>query len=339
MRKVIFLFFALSSLIISSCSNTDSTEKEKVTTPDSLAYPESVKDLSEQINATPQEASLYFERCQKLMLEKNWVLAYQDAKTMTSLEPENASYLYTLGVCAYENNEVADAITALKRAVELKKDYQEAYLRLARIQLDMMDYDDSRKTLEQLTKEKGETAEAYFLNGMIKKLTQDTTSAIRNFQKAVALNNDHYDSYMQLGLLYGSRQDKLGIDYLNNALRLKELSTEALYARGLLYQDLKKYKEAVADYRKIIEINAEYAPAYYNIGWINFQMEKYDLAVEAFNEAVIADPQFARAYYMRGLSHQGLGNNSDARTNYEACLKIDPNFKPAREMLDVLSKK
>ncbi|MHB1279602.1 MAG: tetratricopeptide repeat protein [Bacteroidia bacterium] len=332
MRKISFYFPLFIFLGFQACSSGPTGQ----TDPDQIAekvYPEYVGELSKQIAEKPEDASLYYRRAEKLFQEGEDTLAYADIKEAVRLRDNDATYYLLYGNIAYGMNDISDAQTAIKRAIELKPDYKEAYLRLARMHYDLKDFENANKMLEKLSKAVGELPESYFLFGMIKKELSDTSSSIANFQKAVALNNDYYDAYMQLGLLLGAQENKLGIDYLNNAIRLKGNSTEALYARGKLYQDLGYYKQAVEDYDRIITINPDYAAAYYNVGWINFRVEKFEPAIEYFNKAIIADETYADAYYMRGLSYQAIGNNTEAKRNYEACLKVNPAHKRAKEML------
>jgi len=159
----------------------------------------------------------------------------------------------------------------------------------------------------------------------------------------VKIDNENYDAYMQLGLLLGAQLDPLGIDYLDNAIRIKELSTEALYARGKLYQDLafsKKrnglYKEAAKDYNKILDINENYAAAFYNLGWINFQLENFENARAYFNKTVQTDEGYVDAYYMRGLSEYAIGNYTEARKNFKLVLQLVPQYSKAQDMLDLI---
>jgi len=316
-----------------ACSDAQvDTENATETT----VYPEYVADLSQQILADPSASDLFYERAQKLLEGGNDTLAFRDIKEAIRLKEEQGLYYFLYGNIAYRLNDIADAQTAMRRAIELLPKEQAPYLRLARMQFDLKDFESANKTLEKLSKAVGELPESYFLFGLIKKEIGDTASAIGNFQKVVAMNNDYYDAYMQLGLILGAQKDELGIDYLNNAVRLDDQSTEALYARGKLYQDLGIYKKAVQDYDQIITLNPDYAAAYYNVGWINFRVEQFEEAVSYFNKAIKADEEYADAYYMRGLSYQANGNNTEAKRNYEACLKVNPDHRLAKEMLALI---
>ena len=332
MRNISFCFLLIAFLVFQACSSGPVGQNDPDPTTEKV-YPEYVSELSKQIAEKPEDPALYYQRAEKLFQEGEDTLAFVDIKEAVRLKDNDASYYLLYGNIAYELNEISDAQTAIKRAIELKSDYKEAYLRLARMHYDLKDFENANKTLEKLSEAVGELPESYFLFGMIKKELSDTASSIANFQKAVALNNDYYDAYMQLGILLGAQENKLGIDYLNNAVRLKDNSTEALYARGKLFQDLGYYKQAIEDYDRIITINPDYAPAYYNVGWINFMVEKFEPAIEYFNKAIIADETYADAYYMRGLSYQAIGNITEAKRNYEACLKVNPAHKRAKEML------
>lgn len=333
MRKVSFYFLTLSLFVFIACNSGDPENK----TPESeTVWPEYVQELSAQINADPDNAELHFQRAAKLFESGDDSLALVDITRTIDLEQNNSMYYFAYGEISYKNNKIADAQTAIRHAIEIDPEFQDAYLRLARMQFDLKDFESANKTLENLSKVKGELPESYFLFGLIKKELGDTSSAIANFQKVVSIDNDYYDAYMQLGLLLGAQKDKLGIDYLNNAVRIKENSTEALYARGKLYQDLGAYKNALKDYDRIVEINPDYAAAYYNVGFINFRLERFEPAIEYFNKAIIADEEYADAYYMRGLSYQGFGNNTEAIRNYKACLKLNPNHRLANEMMQIL---
>lgn len=342
MRKISFLIitFIISLITIQSCQSDET--KSQTTEPsaelDTVLMLPALQNLTIEIKNNPNRPQLYYDRALKLQALQRFDLAYDDIKKAIELEGENPTFLYMLGNLAYENNEIAEATTALNRCLELDPKRGEAYQLLAKIQLHLTKYDDCKKTIDLWIERVGVSAETNFMSGFRAKYTGDTISAVRFFQKAVALDNDHYESYMQLGLLLGEKKDKLGIDYLNNALRIKEFSTEALYARGLLFQNLKEYDKAVKDYRAILDLNPEYAAAYYNIGEVNFAIERYELAIEAFNQAIIADEKLTRAYYMRGLCYHILGNLTEARRNYEACLKIDPNYGIAKEMMGMLGK-
>lgn len=343
MRLIRFFIIATGlAFVLASCSNPN-TEPTTSESTDSLSNLPYVAEVSKQILDQPENASLLVERAKLYETNGRLDLAYTDARKAAEMEPENADYLALLGNLAFKNNEIAESLSALKRATELNERSKDAWLSLAQIQYSLKKYEDAKQSLEMLTKNFGDLPEAYFINGMIKKDQLDTASAVANFQKVVKLDDSNFDAYMQLGLLLKGQKNPMALDYLNNAVRLDDSSVLALYARGQAFQEFglaqrnKEYiRNAAADYNRIININPNHAPSYYNLGMMNFRMEKYEDALAHFNEAVIADESYVDAYYMRGLCQQGIGNVAEAKNNYEAALKLDPNYTKAAEMLDIL---
>ncbi len=53
-------------------------------------------------------------------------------------------------------------------------------------------------------------------------------------------------------------------------------------------------------YTQAIQINPNYAGAYYNRGSIYYNQEKWDLAIADFNKAIDINPNLAQAYNNRG---------------------------------------
>ena len=89
------------------------------------------------------------------------------------------------------------------------------------------------------------------------------------------------------------------------------LSTQAAVAqsadhylnRGVTKYRLRDYQGAIADYTRAIEINPQYADAYYNRGTIKGRdLGDTQGAIADFSKAIQIDPQDASAYYNRGIA-------------------------------------
>lgn len=104
----------------------------------------------------------------------------------------------------------------------------------------------------------------------------------------------------------------------NYTSALRELlNAEKIYANdpllqnylGLAFQAKGLYQEAVAHYKKAMEIQPDYAPAYNNLGATYLEMKQWDAAIEVFkelsNNILYSTPQYAHlnlgwAYYNKG---------------------------------------
>lgn len=80
----------------------------------------------------------------------------------------------------------------------------------------------------------------------------------------------------------------------------------------------------------------------YNKGWSLLELGRYQEAVEAFTKGVPIQPDYAFVYWRRGLAYEGLGDNTQARADFEksARLLIDKNnVSAAGELLPVMRQK
>ena len=92
-----------------------------------------------------------------------------------------------------------------------------------------------------------------------------------------------------------------------------ERSELALYVyllRGLVYHSQKEYDLAIENYTKVIELNPDYADAYYNRGVIYRDKGEVDRAIADRNRAIELNPDYADISYDGDLIY---GNKQRAK--------------------------
>lgn len=87
-----------------------------------------------------------------------------------------------------------------------------------------------------------------------------------------------------------------------------------------------EYYGAIEDYTKAIEINPNYANAYYNRGIAKKNLEDYYGAIADFSEAIELDPDDAAAYYNRGFAKYYLEDYYGAIKDYTRAIELDPDL-------------
>jgi len=78
--------------------------------------------------------------------------------------------------------------------------------------------------------------------------------------------------------------------------------------RGIVYDDLKEYDKAMADYNKANEINPQYAMAYNNRGSVYYDLKEYDKAIKDYNKALGIDPKHPYASNNKKLAEEAKRN-------------------------------
>lgn len=132
--------------------------------------------------------------------------------------------------------------------------------------------------------------------------------------------------YLNKGILADSEQS---IQYYNQALKLNPRYPEAFSNKGLAYEKLGQFDDAVACYDKAIEINPKDARTYYNRGGVRAQRKQWNKAVNDYNKANYYHKKFPEAYLNIGAIYANLGNYEEAIFEYNKAIELNPDYAKA----------
>lgn len=148
------------------------------------------------------------------------------------------------------------------------------------------------------------------------------------------------EQYRQYGLnLYANKLYDPAIGEFTRAAELDPDNQYIYSNRGQAYLDKGEVDKAIADFTKAININGITAGDHY---YFNDRARAYfrkgalDLALADVNQAIALYANNAYGYYLRGFIHKTRGNTAQAVADFQAALKVNPNFKEAKEELTKL---
>ncbi|MDH5667427.1 MAG: ankyrin repeat domain-containing protein [Nitrospira sp.] len=75
----------------------------------------------------------------------------------------------------------------------------------------------------------------------------------------------------------------------------------AYFSRAATFVKKKKYALALADYRRILQLDPTHLDAHVNISWIYSQNQQWDLGIELWSSLIKVEPRNGQAYYGRAL--------------------------------------
>jgi serine/threonine protein kinase len=156
----------------------------------------------------------------------------------------------------------------------------------------------------------------------------DSLEALAKYDRAIELNPQDADAYINRGILKYEKNDTQGAlaDY-NRAIEINPQDALVYYNRGLLkYGKLNDNQGALADYNRAIEINPKYAVAHFNRGLLKYIGLNDDRgALADFNRAIQIDPKDVDSYTERGsLKKEKLNDNQGALADYNRAIEINP---------------
>ncbi len=326
----------LLALSICGCNtptkNTDGITP--VSTGDSLVDALTTKVMNDSSNA-----SNYFNRARAYNAKNFFDLAYADMEAAIALDSTRAEYYMVYADITFKLNKTKATRDALQKVRMLDANNFDAAIRLAELFLYVRQNDLSNKYLDTLLAKDPTNNRALLMRGFNQKEKGDTTGAIKTFREAVNINPNFYDAHMQLAVLMQQQNNALAVDYFNNCIKINPNSEEALYGRGLWYQDHDALDRAIQDYTSIILINKNNAQAHFNLGYIHqIYLKVYNEAIKHYTNAIAANPQYREAYYNRGLSYETLGNIMAAKADFEKAIELKPDYTIAKEGLARVSK-
>ncbi|NOY05331.1 MAG: tetratricopeptide repeat protein [Chlorobi bacterium] len=144
-------------------------------------------------------------------------------------------------------------------------------------------------------------------------------------------------AYHHLGfLLMKDEQYPEAIAMYRRALELDSTHDNTHFNIGACYEYMELYPEALEEYRLELTVDPRDSDVSYRAGRVLVKMKQYKTAVDELTKALREDEK-AAVFYYRGLALEKLGRRKEARRDYLDALSLDPEYFRAREALDRLA--
>lgn len=106
--------------------------------------------------------------------------------------------------------------------------------------------------------------------------------------------------------------------------------------RGFAYLQARQFSEAMRDFNKAIEINAQDANAYLGRGVLHTRTGSHDKALADLDRAIAIDPRYAEAYAKRCFVKMMIDKPTDALPDCETAVAVDSRHRDAFTNLGVV---
>ncbi|MCX2452720.1 tetratricopeptide repeat protein [Pedobacter sp. PLR] len=241
---------------------------------------------------------------------------------------------------AVDAEQYQKATTMLKALVKSQANKGENYFNLGDLYLRMDYIDSARATFTQGVTADPKNPLNYIGLGEADLFAKNPTSAKTNFDKAVDVSSKKdYIPQLYIGKAYIASDNKdftAALPYLQKAdeLDANDKDAETFLALGDYYAAQKKNSEALQNYMRALNINANLLRATTQIGRMYTESRAFPEAEEQLKAAITADPNYGPAYrelaelYMQWANQvaaEQVTKSAMALTNYKKYLDLTDN--------------
>ncbi|MGH9948799.1 MAG: tetratricopeptide repeat protein [Pyrinomonadaceae bacterium] len=149
--------------------------------------------------------------------------------------------------------------------------------------------------------------------------------AIANYVKALAIDSSFTAVYLPLGLAQTEAKNYVEAEsYLSKAESAGVASSDARMARADIFAKQDRFPEAVAMLDLVIKADPTNAAPVYQKALILGRVGDNKSALAGFKRAVEIDPNFGPAWFEIGVGAYNIGDYLGALTAYQNAVRIDP---------------
>jgi protein O-GlcNAc transferase len=135
--------------------------------------------------------------------------------------------------------------------------------------------------------------------------------------------------FRQAAQLHQAGQFEEAVAHYRKAIELNPRHAEAFGNLGIALQQLGRLEESAAAYQKAVALNPQLAGALNNLGNVLKALGRFDEAIGFYRQAIQARPDYVEALVNLGNAYEEIDAHHDAIASYRRALAIKPDFAGA----------
>lgn len=329
-------------------------------------YDEALEYLGKGFKIQPDNAALYAIKAHAYYKQHRYKEAAETADEGLNYDKNMPSFYITKAEVAYELRDFAEALDNCRAVRNISPYIINSYVIEMKVFWETNNYDTVLEISKTLANYNLNSKDSKFYEGSALRLLKRYNEAEEHFLEMIEDDKNNPAPYTELCLIYFELEKHhkaleniskaLDIEpgvfsrqmlkakayrlcgYLNDAIKLyDELikagynADEAYNGKGLTLQEMKKQDKAEEAFKKAIEANEDYCPAYGNLADMYAKREEYGKALEFFDKVIEINPH-PYYYISRGLMYGRMNkdNNKELEekqiADYEKTIEIDPEY-------------
>ncbi len=127
-------------------------------------------------------------------------------------------------------------------------------------------------------------------------------------------------------LFYDQGKYKRAIEDYDRSLEIDPDAARTVYNKGGAYHYIGQSRRAIELYTKAIELDPKPDEFYFNRGTTYSQIKEYDLAIDDYTKTISISPNHFKAYVNRGNAYVWKGQREEGLKNYARAIKLNPKY-------------
>lgn len=187
---------------------------------------------------------------------------FGEALEALAVATDNKDRHYFQGLCYKQLRQYDRAIAEFQRALDKGADQEPLAVELTEVQALSGDLEQAEKSLSKIEKKVGQTADYFYLKGLVDELLGNAEQAADAYEKACEADPDHSAATFRLAYHYDLHGDEeLAMELYRRAVQQTPLRANALLNLAVLYEDAGRYDEAASCLRSILATNPNHQRA------------------------------------------------------------------------------
>lgn len=257
------------------------------------------------------------------------------------------SAFYEKGISSLKQNQYEDAIRTFRKIVGEDSTFQHAHYNLGLAYIGLKDYKSGIESLLAALESDAADDDIHLQLGLAYIEVKQFEDAIIHLKQTLDSDPNlievHYNlarAYSEIGNLEAATNEvteTLRLDPVYPPIQgLVEKIKQTHYNRGVTFHNEERLSYAVTSFQNATLLDADFTAAHCNLGIVLLKMEQYPRAVESLRKTVELDKTHKDAYHALALAYFGQHEVEKARKAALNALDIDPNFQPARVLLEAI---
>lgn len=234
------------------------------------------------------------------------------------IDESTADGMFFAGLAYQTLKDTAKAISYYERSNAMSKKYTTNLIHLYK-------RSDPEKAMRYTNDAIGQTpekAELYQIKGEIALMLKDTLGAIKANTECIQLDSNYFDAYTYRGFYYMITHDMdAAIVDFEKAVTLRPTDIYSLNKLGFVYMKRKDYARSLGFYERSYAADNT-VPVLRTCAYCKMMLKQNEEAEKDYKKLIELEPNYAENYYFIGFVYGALSKNKEACSAFETAKKL-----------------